>query len=614
MLQALMEYGARLDSEPGFKTREVRWLVKLDKQGQLQGVLPLGDGKRGQMLPRCPDMHNMNAGRRAHFLIESAQYTAFLFKKDEKPKTVSDSKTRHEYFADMLRKASAEAPLLKGLADAMQDDQKVLAIREALAEKKAKPADYIEWQIGETRPRTDSDVQAWWRTWRENDKNSKSKATKSLQAKKPSKESKDGVSMRCFLTGSLGTPLSRHRPITGLPGANGKINSFGDPVVSFDKAAFCSYGLKASANAAIEVVAAQRYVDGLNDLIRNHSRKLANALVVHWFKDSVPEADDPLDWLEGTQTDAQVEASAQSRARDLLDAIRSGARPDLGQNRYYAMTLSGASGRVMVRDWMEGAFEELVRNVRAWFVDLEIVAAHGMTSARGPKFFELCLALIRNDRSKSINDNLKKLPAAVSATLWKSAIQHLPIPQSVLAMALAQFRSDRFTPDEQNRETFNHARMGLLKAYFVRLQPKGDTVVTAYLNPDHPDPAYHCGRLLAVFANLQRAALGDVGAGVVQRYYAAASQTPGLILGRLAANARNHLGKLEGGLAFWFEGRIADVMSRLGDRAPRILDLEGQGLFALGYYQQLAALRQSAKADGKDLPDTPDTDNSGDQQ
>ena len=30
--------------------------------------------------------------------------------------------------------------------------------------------------------------------------------------------------------------------------------------------------------------AVQQYVDGLNDLIRNHSRKLANALVVHWYK------------------------------------------------------------------------------------------------------------------------------------------------------------------------------------------------------------------------------------------------------------------------------------------------------------------------------------------
>jgi CRISPR-associated protein Csd1 len=36
-------------------------------------------------------------------------------------------------------------------------------------------------------------------------------------------------------------------------------------------------------------------------------------------------------------------------------------------------------------------------------------------------------------------------------------------------------------------------------------------------------------------------------------------------------------------------------MCKLGDAAPRILDLEGQGLFALGYYQKLAELRPGKK-------------------
>lgn len=120
------------------------------------------------------------------------------------------------------------------------------------------------------------------------------------------------------------------------------------------------------------------------------------------------------------------------------------------------------------------------------------------------------------------------------------------------------------------------------------------------VNPEHPSPAYHCGRLLAVLAGLQRAALGDVGAGVVQRFYAASSQTPGLLIGRLVSNARNHLGKLDGGLAWWYEERIAEIMTRLGDGAPRTLNLEGQGLFALGYYQQIAALRAGSKGGAPD--------------
>lgn len=120
-----------------------------------------------------------------------------------------------------------------------------------------------------------------------------------------------------------------------------------------------------------------------------------------------------------------------------------------------------------------------------------------------------------------------------------------------------------------------------------------------YMNPDHPNSAYHCGRAFALFARLQRAALGKVGANVVQRYYTAATQTPGLILGRLAANAKNHLGKLNGGLAGWYEMQLADILGRIKDVVPRTLTLEEQSLFALGYYQQLAYF----KAGKRGLPE-----------
>jgi len=281
------------------------------------------------------------------------------------------------------------------------------------------------------------------------------------------------------------------------------------------------------------------------------------------------------------ETDEQQTASALSQARKLLDAIRSGNRSALGNNHYYAMTLSGASGRVMVRDWMDGQFVQLVSHIEAWFSDMAIVHREGGNRlAPDPKFLAVGGSLVRE---------LKDLPASTTSALWHAAVAQLPIPQPLMAQALDRFRS-AIVKDE----TFNHARMGLIKAYFVR-QPQGKALMQPYLNPDHPDPAYHCGRLLAILAKLQRDALGDVGAGVVQRFYAAASTAPGLTFGRLVGNSRNHLGKLEGGLSYWYEQQIAEVMKQLGDQFPRTLNLEGQGLFALGYYQQLAALRTPKK-------------------
>ena len=584
MLQALMDYGNGLDSEPGFKTREVRWCIEIAADGHFLNVLPLGDGKRGAMLHRCPDMHSMNSGGKSHFLVETVQTVALMFKANEALEKIAGAKDKHQFFIDMLAKAVDLAPALGALVTALQDESCLVGIREALMESKAKPADWLSFRVDGIDPREDKTVQAWWRNWRTTDIGSNS----SSSAKTPGNA--DDGTMVCFLTGEPIHPLATHRKITGLSGVGGLTMS--DVMVGFDKASFGSFGLDQSANAAMSAEAAQKYVDGLNDLIRSHSRRLANALVVHWFKEQVTPQDDPLEWLNGFESQEQTEAAAQGAARRLLDGIRSGARADLGNNRYYALTLSGAAGRVMVRDWMEGSFENLVSNIEAWFTDLSIVARDGNGQAYDPKFMAVCGALVRE---------LKDLPAPTAATLWKVAVQRLPIPQPLMAQALARFRIDIV---DKVQPPFNHARMGLIKAYFVRLNPGGNTTMTAYLNPEHPEPAYHCGRLLAVLSNLQRAALGDVGASVVQRYYAATSQTPGLIIGRLTSNARNHLNKLDGGLAHWYENQIADVMGRLGDGAPRILDLNGQGLFALGYYQQLAKLRESRKSNETERGET----------
>lgn len=572
MLNELVEYSNKhlTDAEPGFTTRDIRWSIEIATDGRFLNLVPLGDGKRGESLTRCPDMHGMNAGGKAHFLIESAQSAALMFKKDEAENKKQTAAQRHAYFVAMLTEAAKTVAELTPLVDFLRDEDRLGPLRVALEGHKAKPTDWLTWRIAGQELRQQPEVQQWWRAWRTADRNSSTLPGSEHDARSASH-------MVCLLTGAETEPLATHPPIKRLSSVGGL--SMGDVLIGFDKSAFRSFGLEKSANAAMSAEAAQHYSAALNDLITNRSYKLANTLVAYWYRDSIPPDDDLMALLMGMEDDEQTEASASIAARRLLDAIRSGKRADLGNNRFFALTLSGAAGRVMIRDWINGRFEDLATAVTAWFDDLAIVAPMGKSLGRDPKLLGVCATLVRE---------LKDLPPPTAATVWRLALKQLPIPQALMAQALARFRVS-LIKDEPVRT----ARMGLIKAYFVR---KGDTQMSAYINPDHPEPAYHCGRLLAVLASLQRSALGDVGAGVVQRYYAAASQTPGLILGRLVANARNHLGKLDAGLAWWYEERVADVMSHLGDRAPRILDLEGQGLFALGYYQQLAALRAGRKS------------------
>jgi CRISPR-associated protein Csd1 len=563
MLDLLVKYAHSegLITQPGFAPKDVRWALDFDAGGRFLGVLPLGNlsEKRnpGQRFMRCPDLTQpeLTSGSetRSHFLVDTCQVVANWPKSGTPEKVIRDIKAKHEYFVRLLRDASSVTPCLKPVADSLADDAVLAQIQAGLSGKKASPTDKITIRVDGVFPVEDCSWHAWWQTFRR---------TLTRQG--------TGSQMICLATGQTVEPARTHPKISGLSDVGGM--GMGSSLIGYDKDSFQSFGLSQSENGAVSEEAAAAYRAALNDLLDRHSRRLAGAKVAHWFKDRVAADEDPLEWLESAEETEKL--TAQQRARELLEAIRTGQRPDLQQNHFYALTISGAAGRAMVRDWMEGQFEELVRNINGWFDDFSVVNRDGTGLAPPPKFMAVLGSTVRA---------LDDLAAPAVAALWRSALTAGPIPRQLVAQALARARCDII--DDQ---AANHARFGLIKAFLVR---EGDTDVKPYLNEDHPSPAYHCGRLMAEYARLQYAALGDVGAGIVQRFYAAASATPALVLGRLARLSQFHLNKLDPGLAHYFESRIADIWARIGDRPPGALKLEEQSLFALGYYQQLAADR-----------------------
>jgi CRISPR-associated protein Csd1 len=572
MLDAILRQAG--DSEPGFTRKTVKWAIHCSKDGQFTGVVSLGEEGKGQSFDNCPNLSQselVGGERRSHFLVESLATVALYWKDDTEPKDKEKFRAKHEFFCSMLEKAAKHAPYLAAAAKMLRDEETLKKIADNLKNEKAGPTETATLVVDGINPLKENDWHDWWRGFR--------------AAMRPA-ESPVDKKMRCVATGELVKPVPTHPKIKGLAGVGGM--STGDVLVGFDKQAFQSYGLEQSANAAMSEETATAYTETLNRLIAEKGKKLGKVLAIYWFTEKVEVEDDPLAWL--SEAPEQAKASAELLARQLLGAIQSGRRPDLANNRYYALMLSGAAGRVMLRDVIEGSFEELARNVESWFSDLCIVTRDGQTKSSAPKFLAVAGALVRE---------LDELPSPLVQQLWRAAVKGGRIPSFAVARATLRARVDII--DDQ---PISHVRMGLIKAFHIR---QGDKDMQPKLNPNHPHPAYHCGRLLAVLARLQRAALGDVGAGVVQRYYTAASQTPGLVLGRLAANAKNHLGKLDGGLTHWFENKIADVMSRIGDAAPRTLSLEEQSLFALGYYQQLAELNAPKSGNGENaIPTTND--------
>lgn len=598
MLAELARYarGKGLDTEAGFRSKDVKWLLLFKPDGTFIDVAPYGVEKNGRNVLKCPHLQFSGDTPMRQFLADTAEYYALLGGEPDDTKL----RRKHAYAIDLIAQAGSAVPELAVIAASFAKLETIEAARAALIRAKAKPADNVTPVLvrldGERRIfLEEASWHDWWRAlWPNLLKLGKGKT----RGKTAGPTQANGES-RCLVSGQLCDPALTHPKVRGLGDVGGRAET---ALVSFDPDSFRSYGLKQSANAPVSDDAANAYVGALNDLIAQTGQRLGNVKVIHWFAGrddkpvELPPQEDALRYIDSLEdifgppadalpkkgskrdVDAERQATAQyaqSLARDFLTAVASGQRGDLADYRYHAMTLSGSSARVMVRDYATGRFGDLCTAIKAWFDDLDIAHRDPKVGklAPSPKFGAVLGAMVRE---------LKDVPPPMAARLWRCAALNEAIPDAFAAQAL-----HRATLDFIRGETPKHARLGLLRAHLYR---KGDHHVKPYLNEEHPEPAYHCGRLLAVLDDIQYAALGDVGAGIVQRYYAAASATPALVLGRLIRLANTgHLPKVDYDRRQRLEQRLAVVWGRLEQDPPTTLSLAQQTLFAMGYYQQKAS-------------------------
>lgn len=579
MLQALIEYAERENlGDADFHEVSVRWLVPLDAAGNLTGgPIELLDNPGAKnpkpktlTRPFIEQKELTVASRpRAFFLCDTLE-RAVSFPDPKKPERAERCRGSHAYFKRLLEAAADECPNDGSMAQAalafLNQPNALERLHSSLMEQKAKPNDNITFRVSGRTLLQSEELKQFWRRRR--------------FAERPQAVRRKRL---CLATGELTEPVSTTEKIKGVPGGL----AVGTNLISFDKASFTSFGLQQGENASISAAAELKIRSGLNDLIQRGLRQ--NEIVhLHWTR----EKDDP-DLID------LLETADEQDVLNLLKAPSTGQhQPDrLNTRKYYAMSLSGNGGRIIVRDWLESTVPEVEQNVRQWFEDLTIVRPEGNSDRVDFKLGYLLHALVR--------DNINELSPQIPTQLLYAALRETPLPLPALAAAL---RRQQIETDNKT----NPARLALIKACLVRQdrfnQSKRRNNMTKSLNTESTDPAYLCGRLFSVFDRLQYLALGSVNAGVVERFYSSASTTPALVMGRLFRNAQNHLAKAGGGAAENVRKDFEAISVQLGDHFPPSLDLEGQGRFALGYYHQKAENRRLAaerteKADSAE-PDT----------
>lgn len=618
--------------------RDVHVLIAIDEQGNLRSntLIPLtqqdakGKERLGQehLMPRFPGENN---GGKAYFLAESSiavlgrdkisgecifvdpkkgknATKAFLHFWNQIQKGYSDTKdfglkALLEFRAKRIRevdgKTQADLPFLKieankkGYPELYGD----VGQKKPVLMKKLTIAFSVDGQPLTLDSENDPLREYWFQKYEES-------AFADDEDGKEEQKSDFGIKPTlCLVTGETGIPIARShkRKILGIPGL-----SSGGYIVSFAKEApaFSSYGFEMGQNAPVCERVAASYALALNKILDDSDThlNLGPLSVCFWAR---------YNQITSGLFNSLLNKAHPEQVKDFLTAPFSGIsdREILRKEKLYIVAFKGNAGRVAVQYWLEQPLETAQENFAQWWDHLQIISLYKQTNNAPPIYAIPVLARTTLRRTKEHKDD--KLLGERIICLYRAALEKGRLPITLLKPILDEFHSALLKDDEKKPlYPFSTSRFALIKLILMRNpnRKEGDFMPT-YELADTPDPAYNLGRLLAVFENLQDRYHNyeRKGVGIVERYYGTASSAPASAFPLLCRLSRHHLSKLKKGVekdkaaAYAIEKDIADIFSKFQPTVsgqppvfPRILTLEDQGKFALGFYQQKAKPRRQA--------------------
>ena len=322
----------------------------------------------------------------------------------------------------------------------------------------------------------------------------------------------------CIITGVVCQPVRLHPKIKGIPPLGD--TKGGVQLTSVNQKSFESYGLEDIGCAPVSQRAADAYEKALNSLLANelrHSKLSHDAVVVFWSKGDGALVD--------LFSDAVNEGNPDS-IRALYGSAWKGSQIRLDDDDlspFYALTLSGAIGRGTVRGWHETTLGAVLKNLRHYFDDLDIVRPP-QDEGRAPPPARPLAAVGRPGRPGKHRPEPRLGPV-------RRHPGRAPLPASRPRLA----PSGESVPSGPSTPT----APSLLKAYLCRCPPGR--------RPVHPRGATHARRSLSrsrlpAGPPVRRPGEDPGGrhrrdATIRDRYYGAASATPVVVFPQLMRKA-----------------------------------------------------------------------------
>ena len=597
ILQALYELAEHenLVPDPDFELKPISWVVEVNEQGR--GLRTLKDwrtsteAKKGAKVRRTgkfqfvPREAARTSGDRAFFLFDKAEYALGLDPTGSRPA------------AKLASRAALFLERVQGCADATGDPgaQAIATFLSDLATGRQQitlPSDcasndliaFLYSPVPDELVTARQAVREYW--------------------KGLCREAETNLPIRrCLVTGEFAPVAEKHMPLKFVPGGS----TSGVAMVSFNSAAFESYGWKRNDNADVSQRAAVLCGEALQRLLHPNPPKPTaphetlphrnlflggKTVACYWSPDS-SDFPDAYGGLNATNPNPE-------QVREMYRSIWRGRPAPIGEGQagaFYVLVLSGAQGRAVLHSCFRTTITEANRHLARYFGELRIdrITPPPKKGSLPPaiSYRTLLDSLLASGESQGDRSRQASL-------LLRCALTNTPFPRAFLQRAIARTIAEIRLDGWRDLDRFD-ARSALIKAFLnrdLRLHPQSvdRREVLTHMDLHNREPGYVFGRLMALYERIQKEALGEgVNASVVDLYFGTAARSPQRIFARLEIKARNHLRKLRTGnekervRAKWLSKELEDLFSLLKpgqETFPQRLPLDQQGLFILGYHHQ----------------------------
>lgn len=575
ILQALNEHYYRLLEEPdsgiappGYSKVDISFVIVLSEAGEFVDMFRV---EQEELVPEHKKRQGVNPP--PYFLCDKILYTLGV------GKDKSEGKKRFEQYRDYNLKLLMEAECMESKAvscflnswDPESWDNNAIILR--YQSDFDKPANFntvykIDGQTDYVH-RHEKIASIWM----------KEQAEKNDEAR---------VLGQCLVTGQYGTIARTHD--VAIKGAGGQ--PAGTALVSFQIESFRSYGKTQSYNAPVSTKVAFAYGTALNYLIASDTNRvrLADTTMVFWADKKGGKAEetvlawslDPVDTESGDDDDKRrIDLGAARQAKTILERVKSGlpvgdASFDL-KTRCYLLGIAPNAARLSVRFWQVSSFGEVLGKIAMHYNDMEIVGLERIGGIISPW---------RTLKAIAVQEDAKNIPPLFGGQFLKTILSGQMYPQTVYIAAIMRCRTGG---EHGGVNTIRAAiiKAFLLRKYHIQNQHEKEAMITVSLDESNTNTAYRLGRLFSLLEKVQKDALGnEINATIRDRYFGAASATPGSVFPLLMRLSRHHISKAKYGNRI--DQKMQEVINGL-DSFPSHLNLEEQGQFILGYYHQSQA-------------------------